>query len=133
MQETVVNLTVNQTEIALACLTLFLFGLAYSAVVRKLRQRDPEHGYTAVLVVFGVAVVCIVFTAITSLQTGAVLLALMAAASLPMIYEYTDHHLTIAEGRRRARGLENLMEAINDLPPQNGRVSVETNHRRRSH
>lgn len=45
-------------EITIATLSLFIFGIAYAVIVRRLRQRTHgHHGQTAWLVVVGVGVV----------------------------------------------------------------------------
>lgn len=131
MPEIDLKLTLNFQTIALAMLALLVFGIGYAYFVRRIRSRYPEHGYTAVLVVFGVACVTVAFTAITSLPLGALLLALMAAAGAPMVWEYTDFYLTAAEDRRLTATIKNLTERNNGIPPEARGPQVATNGHRR--
>ena len=67
-------------EITIATLSLFIFGIAYAVIVRRLRQRTHgHHGQTAWLVVVGVGVVVGVYAALTDLQSAGLLALLFAA------------------------------------------------------
>jgi hypothetical protein len=117
------NPTPNQLLIAL--LLLVLFGIIYAAIIRRMRRRNPDHGQTAWLVVVGNATITAAFTALYGINAGAVLLACMAAAGLPMIIEYVDDHLDSAERRRIAEILR-----IVGTEPTEDRHAVPTNDRR---
>ena len=86
-------------EITIATLSLFIFGIAYAVIVRRLRQRTHgHHGQTAWLVVVGVGVVVGVYAALTDLQS----------AGLPMIAEYVDSHTDWLQRSSIVASLEEL-------------------------
>ena len=72
---------------------LLLVGIAYAALVRYLRRRNPNHGYTAFLVVGGNLIVAGGFALVTGLQAAVLLILCMGAAGTPMIIESMDNHL----------------------------------------
>lgn len=76
----------------IATLALLIFGIAYAVVVRTLRRRNPQHGYTPWLVVIGVGAVVAVYTLLAGLEAGVALFLLFAAAGLPMVAEFMDDH-----------------------------------------
>lgn len=81
---------VNWYALAVVC-GLLVFALAYAfLVVRPLRRRDPDHHHTAWLVAVGDAAIVVAYTLLTDLTAGALLLALMVVAGIPMIWEYID-------------------------------------------
>ena len=96
-------------EITIATLSLFIFGIAYAVIVRRLRQRTHgHHGQTAWLVVVGVGVVVGVYAALTDLQSAGLLALLFAAAGLPMIAEYVDSHTDWLQRSSIVASLEEL-------------------------
>jgi len=72
---------------------LLIVGIGYAWLVRKLRQRNPDHGYTAFLVVAGNLIVATGFAFVAGVQMAVVLVVCMGAAGVPMIVEYVDDHL----------------------------------------
>jgi len=88
---------------------LNIFGWIYAfVVVRNMRRRDHDHGQTAWLVVVGVGVVVVAYTYITTIEQGILLLALFAAAGIPMIVEYVDDHIDRIHRRRLASFIASL-------------------------
>jgi hypothetical protein len=73
---------------------LFFFGVSYAAIVRTVRRRNPNHGFTAFWVVGGNLVIVVAFGLLAGVQAAALLFFCMAAAGLPMLVEYIDHWLT---------------------------------------
>lgn len=134
MEEIRVNFAINQTQIALTLAGLLLFGLAYAVAVRKVRRRDPEHGYTALLVVFGNSAVVVGFTLLTSLALGALLLGCMAVAGAPMVWEHIDDHLSRREGLRVAARIGLLTKEGDEdgLHAQGGGLQVASERDARS-
>lgn len=97
--------------LAITC-TAYAFGY-----VRPTREKDPDHGQTALFVILGdaavtlAAVLIVAFTGpVDWLQLLAVLLACLAAGGLPMILEYTGHHTTQRQAARRAAALRHTLE-----------------------
>jgi uncharacterized membrane protein len=86
--------TANQPHIVSALLFLFIAASAYAWLVRRLRQRNRDHNYTPWLVVVGNGLVVSVYTWLTTLEAGALLLICMAVAGAHMIVEYIDDWLT---------------------------------------
>ena len=130
MEAISVNFTTNRLEIAAACALLLVFGLAYAALVRHLRRRDPDHGYTPWLVVVGDAAIVVGFTTVTNLALGALLLTLMASAGMPMIWEYIDSRAIEKEGKRAVLRIEQL-EDTHGLSTKKGGLHLRAaNHRR---
>lgn len=117
----------SQTKIALAACSLLVVSTAYAFLARYIRNRDPDHGLTAVLVVFGVGIIAIAYTAVTSLALGALLLSFCAIAGAPMVWEYTDHRLSLAERARRAVLLTSITGDNDALHTQDGRLQLEKN------
>ena len=78
-------------------LSLFLFGLGYASLVRWLRSRKANHGYTAILVAGGDLIVAVAFGVLVGIDLAALLLLCLAAAGLPMIVEYTQWYLNHEE------------------------------------
>lgn len=64
---------------------LFIFGLMYAGLAALLRYLMPDHGYTAFLVVGGVAVVLLGFGTFYSADAARVAFMCFAAAGLPMV------------------------------------------------
>ena len=96
-------------EITIATLSLFIFGIAYAVIVRRLRQRTHgHHGQTAWLVVVGVGVVVTVYGLLTDIQSAGLLLALFTAAGLPMVAEYVDSHSDWLQRSTIAANLDEL-------------------------
>lgn len=91
-QSTAYRLLTNPIT-AIILLVLLLFGIAYAAGVRWLRHTYPNHGYTAFLVAGGDLFIAIAYSAVAGLEAALLLLACMAAAGLPMIFEYGADHL----------------------------------------
>lgn len=78
-------------------LALFLFGIGYAWLVRWLRNRKANHGYTAILVAVGDLVVAAAFGFLVGIDLAALLLLCLGAAGLPMIFEYTQWYLNNEE------------------------------------
>lgn len=101
VQTTSYQLSIDLT-VVIVLLSLFLFGIGYAWLVRKLRSRKANHGYTAILVVAGDLIVAVGFGALVGINLAALLLLCLAAAGLPMIFEYTEWYLS----REEKGGLE---------------------------
>lgn len=72
---------------------LLILGIGYAWLVRRLRRRNPSHGYTAFLVVAGDLLVATGFAFVAGAQMAVLLVLCMGAAGVPMIVEYVDDHL----------------------------------------
>lgn len=120
----------DMTVIFTALLALLVFSVAYAALVRIIRRRDPNHAHTATLVVFGVAAVVTAFAIATDLALGALLALFFGVAGLPMIWEFVDYKLTEAERARRGGTLDALTGGFDELHAQNGRLPMAPGHRR---
>lgn len=83
----------NTSNLIHVLLGLLFAGFAYAWLVRYLRRRNPNHGYTAFLVVGGNLIVAIGFALVSGIGAAVVLLACMGAAGVPMIVESMDNHL----------------------------------------
>ncbi len=81
------------TGVALVLLALLLVGIGYAWLVRRLRRRARNHGYTAFLVVVGNLLVAVGYAVLAGLEAAVLLLLCMAAAGAPMVVEYIDDHL----------------------------------------
>lgn len=122
----------SRASIITGLIAVLLFSLCFAALVRWMRKRDSNHGYTAVLVVIGVAAVIVAFASITSVQLGLVLSALFALAGMPMVAEYTDYRLMMAEHARQERLLDAITGGNQDgVSAQNGRISLAQHRGRR--
>jgi hypothetical protein len=95
-QSTGYQLSINLI-VVIVLLSLFLLGLAYAWLVRWLRSRKADHGYTAILVVGGNLIVAVGFGMLVGINLTALLLLCMAAAGTPMIIEYTQWYLNHEE------------------------------------
>lgn len=131
MQEIELSVTVSRLEIGLAVTLLMLAAAGYAWLVRFMRRRDPEHGYTAALVVVGVAMVGVALTAVTNLQFGALMAVFFAAAGVPMVWEYTDARLSQAERKRLAENMTSI-GGSNGVYTEGGGalLGAKVNHRR---
>lgn len=89
--------TANQPHIFAVLTGLLLFGIAYAAIVRYVRTRRPDHGFTAFWVVGGNMAIVIGYALIAGLEAAAILFLCMAAAGLPMIVEYIAYWLSDAD------------------------------------
>lgn len=72
--------------------------------IRPTRQRQRNHGQTAIFVVIGDAAVALAIVLIVAasgpvdwLDLAAILSAALAAGGLPMIWEYIDDHTSTAQ------------------------------------
>jgi peptidoglycan/LPS O-acetylase OafA/YrhL len=92
-QSTTYQLSINTNATLIVLVALFVAGIAYALIVRRLRRRNRNHGYTAFLVVGGDLLIAIGFGFLAGAHAAGVLLACMAAAGIPMIVEYVDDHL----------------------------------------
>ena len=95
-QSTGYQLSINLI-VVIVLLSLLLFGIGYAWLVRKLRSRKADHGYTAVLVVGGNLIVTVGFGVLVGINLAALLLLCLAAAGLPMVVEYTEWYLSKEE------------------------------------
>ncbi len=77
------NLNQIGKELAMACLCLLLFGVAYNLVVEYFQKRTQR--YTAELVVIGVLVTLAVSGFIIGWNSVLVILTLFTASGLPMV------------------------------------------------
>ena len=91
----------NSSNLIHALTGLLLAGIGYAVLVRYLRRRSPNHGYTAFLVVGGVLIVAGGFALVSGLQAAVVLVLCMGAAGVPMIAESMDNHLRNEDKQRR--------------------------------
>jgi hypothetical protein len=95
-QSTGYQLNINLI-VVIVLLALLLFGIGYAWLVRWLRNRKANHGYTAVLVAVGDLVVAAAFGILVGIDLAVLLLLCLAAAGLPMIFEYTQWYLSNEE------------------------------------
>jgi hypothetical protein len=95
-QTTGYQLSINLIAV-IVLLSLFLFGLGYAWLVRWLRSRKADHGYTAILVAVGDLVVAVGFGILVGIDLAVLLLLCLGAAGLPMIIEYTQWYLNHEE------------------------------------
>lgn len=79
---------------------LFGFGLAFNGFVSYVEREYPEHGYTALWVVVGVAVTVLIAAPLIGWDAVQALALVFTASGIPMIGGSVARHL--AE-RRRAR------------------------------
>lgn len=95
----------NQPSIDLVAvivlLLLFIVGVGYAWLVRRLRHRSPQHGYTAWLVVVGDLIVVAGYAVLAGIDAAVLLVLCLAAAGIPMIVEYIDDHLRTEEKKGR--------------------------------
>ena len=95
-QSTGYQLNINLI-VVIVLLSLFVVGLGYAWLVRCLRSRKANHGYTAILVVVGNLIVVVGFGMLVGINLAALLLLCMAAPGLPMVIEYTEWYLSNEE------------------------------------
>ena len=92
---------------------LFVFGLAYNWLVEQLERRGHDRGYTAILVVIGVAATVAATLPLIGVEAVAVLLLAFAASGTPMaagsILRYVRER-SAEEALLRQRALEELKE-----------------------
>ncbi|MCB0138396.1 MAG: hypothetical protein KDE50_00655 [Caldilineaceae bacterium] len=98
---------------------LFGFGLMYNRIVGELNQKYGQHGYTSILVAFGVSVTL----AILSLRVGAEntlrLATGFAFSGLPMIFGDTSRYLRykqevseiLAKAHKARKGFDNARQS----------------------
>lgn len=96
LESTGYQLSINPI-VVIVLLALFLFGLGYAWLVRWLRSRKADHGYTAILVAAGDLVVTVAFGFLVGIDLAGLLLLCLAAAGLPMVVEYTEWYLSKEE------------------------------------
>jgi hypothetical protein len=107
--QTTDNLTMIQTLnipsidpfVVIVLLLLLLAGAGYAWLVRCLRRRNRQHGYTAWLVVVGDLIVTAGFALVAGIDAAVLLVLCLTAAGVPMIIEYIDDHLREQESERR--------------------------------
>ena len=83
----------NPSNLIHVLLMLLAAGFAYAWLVRRLRRRNPNHGYTAFLVAGGNLIVALGFAFVAGVQMAVLLVLCMGAAGVPMIVENVDDHL----------------------------------------
>ena len=88
--------TTNQPHIFAVLIGLLLFGIAYAALVRYVRNRRPDHGFTAFWVIGGNLAIVAGYALIAGLEAAAILFLCMAAAGLPMVVEYLSAWLAVS-------------------------------------
>ena len=87
--------------VVIVLLFLLLAGSGYACLVRYLRRRNRQHGYTAWLVVVGDLIVTAGFAMVAGVDAAVLLFLCLTAAGAPMIVEYIDDHLRQQESERR--------------------------------
>ncbi len=91
--------------------TLFVFGLAYNWFIEEIERRGLDRGYTALLVVAGVAVTVTVTIPLIGLEAAVTLTLAFVASGMPMIVGSILRHV-----RERAQEEEiNRQRAIEEL------------------
>lgn len=97
---------INGERLLVAALAAALCGLVYAALVHRLCQRDPDHPYTFVLVMFGVAGTLALALIVVPAQWVILLTGLFGVTGLPQIVGamFRDHlrRRAIAESQRQA-------------------------------
>lgn len=114
-------LTQPSTYLILAILCGIALYYAFRTV-RPLRQRDREHGQTAWLVVVGVAVTGLAYTAILVISSGllaalehlALLVICFVVSGIPMIIEYIDDYTTRHQQQARRQSIANISHLIRE-------------------
>lgn len=87
--------------VVIVLLLLLVAGVGYACLVRYLRRRNRQHGYTAWLVVVGDLIVTAGFAMVAGVDAAVLLVLCLTAAGVPMIVEYVDDHLRAQESERR--------------------------------
>lgn len=80
---------------------LLLFGLAYNWAVARIEQAVPDHGYTAIWVIGGVAITVLATVPLIGWQAALIVLGAFAASGLVMTLGSIQRHLA-----RRQRDLD---------------------------
>lgn len=81
---------------------LFGFGFVYNKLVERTNEIHGRHGYTSILVVFGVAVTLAALSTRIGASNSIKLMAGFAASGLPMILGDTSRHLKYKQEISRA-------------------------------
>ena len=98
-----VVVTINVYRAMAVCLALIGFGVWYDRAVGRMERRREDRGYTAFLVVFGVAVTVVGFFVIVSLsELAVVLFGCFCASGLPMIVGSMRRHCIEREREEEA-------------------------------
>lgn len=92
---------VNWAAIGFVCTLLFLFGVGYNHLVMYLERKHYDEGYTALLVVVGVAIT-LIGVAILFWQAAVITLLCFAASGLPMIVGSAWRHVQLREKAQKA-------------------------------
>lgn len=104
-------MTTDEQNLTLLILTLLaLFGFGYNWLVARIERQDPEHGYTAILVVAGCAITVLATVPLIGWRQAAIVFAAFAASGLVMVLGSMKRHLD-RTARDRARGQADLQEA----------------------
>jgi len=89
-------------HLTIAVLTgLFVFGLAYNALVAWLESADRNRGYTALLVVAGTMATLAGYATLASLEQALLVGACFTASGLPMIIGSIWRHIRYREHEER--------------------------------
>lgn len=103
----------NLDQLIIAALVAGLVGIMYAFAVHAFYQHDPEHPYTALLVVFGVAGTLAVAAIIVPLVYIAIFAVLFAITGIPQIVGSM-----IRDSQRRRRMLQDTQRQIRETLPQ---------------
>lgn len=98
MQQMWEEIAMNSERLALAALTAALLGLIYAVIVHWVYQTDPEHPYTAVLVMIGTTFTLAVALIVVPAHHIVIIAILFAITGLPQIVGSM-----IRDGQRRRR------------------------------
>lgn len=104
--------------------TLLVFGIVYNALVARLERSGHDRGFTAFLVVGGVAVTLAAATWLVGLQPVMWLLACFAASGLPMVVGSWARYSRARQKNEQAT-INLAKEMVQDAETTGGRVFVE--------
>ncbi|MEZ4706953.1 MAG: hypothetical protein R3A44_07105 [Caldilineaceae bacterium] len=98
---------------------LFGFGLVYNRVVGELNQKYGQHGYTSILVAFGVSVTLAILSLRVGAQNTLRLAAGFAFSGLPMIFGDATRYLRykqevseiLAKAHNARKGFDNARQS----------------------
>lgn len=103
--------TEQQNTLIVILFALVVFGIVFDRYVGRIEDEDPDHGYTAIWVVFGVLITLAAMSTVIGWFFVILVLAGFVASGAPMILGSIRRHL---RNRRKDRiaAAADLQEAI---------------------